>query len=186
MKKILDSQVNEIQSLLKVGDLRTTGKSDEVIKMVLSKPSMFKEVINAILTDDPGIRMRASDAAEKITKIHPEWLVPYKKLFLDKIVKIKQQEVRWHTAQILPRLKLTKTERKRVFGLLLIYLEDKSRIVKTSTMQALADIAIQDNTYLNQVRRLLSSLIKEGSPAMKTRGKKLLLALEKITDETKD
>ena len=87
---------------------------------------------------------------------------------------------------MLPRLKLTKTERKRVFGLLLTYLEDKSRIVKTSTMQALADIAIQDNTYLNEVKRLLRSLIKEGSPAMKTRGKKLLLALEKITDETKD
>ena len=87
---------------------------------------------------------------------------------------------------MLPRLKLTKTERKRVFGLLLTYLEDKSRIVKTSTMQALADIAIQDNTYLNQVHRLLNSLTKEGSPAMKARGKKLLLTLEKIKDETKN
>jgi hypothetical protein len=56
----------------------------------------------------------------------------------------------------------------------------------SSTMQALADIAIQDNTYLNQVNRLLSSLIKEGSPAMKARGKKLLLTLKKIKDETKD
>ena len=56
----------------------------------------------------------------------------------------------------------------------------------SSTMQALADIAIQDNTYLNQVNMLLSSLIKEGSPAMKARGKKLLLTLKKIKDETKD
>ena len=186
MKQILDIQVNKIQSLLKVGDLRTTGKSDEVVKLALSRPLIFKEVVNAILTDDPGIRMRASDAAEKITQIHPEWLNPYKKLLLDKIARIKQQEVRWHTAQMLPRLKLTKTERKRVFGLLLTYLEDKSRIVKTSTMQALADIAIQDNTYLKEVNRLLRSLIKEGSPAVKARGKKLLLTLEKITDETKD
>ncbi|MGB9440044.1 MAG: hypothetical protein WCB15_19005 [Desulfobacterales bacterium] len=178
--------MNKIQNLLKIGDLRTTGKSDEVVKLVLSKPPIFKEVVNAILTDDPGIRMRASDAAEKITRIHPEWLNPYKKLLLNEIAKIKQQEVRWHTAQMLPRLKLTKTERKRAFGLLLTYLEDKSRIVKTSTMQALADIAIQDNTYLNQVNRLLSSLIKEGSPAMKARGKKLLLTLKKIKDETKD
>ena len=79
---------------------------------------------------------------------------------------------------MLPRLKLTKTERKRVFGLLLTYLEDKSRIVKTSTMQALADIATQDNAYLNQVQSLLSRLIQEGSPAMTARGKKLLLTLE--------
>jgi len=183
---MLNRQSNKIQSLLKVGDLRTTGKSDEVVKLVLSRPPIFNEVVNAILANDPGIRMRASDAAEKITKIHPEWLNPYKKLLLDKITKIKQQEVRWHTAQMLPRLKLTKAERKKVFDILLTYLEDKSRIVKTSTMQALADIAIQDTTYLSQVHRLLSSLIKEGSPAMKARGKKLLLTLEKVTNETKD
>jgi len=172
--------MNKIQSLLKIGDLRTTGKSEEVVNMVLANPQLFDDVVNAILTDDPGIRMRASDAAEKITLIHSEWLHPYKKLFLDKISKINQQEVRWHTAQMMPRLKLTEAERKRVFDLLLTYLEDKSRIVKTSTMQALADIAIQDNAYLNQVQRLLSGLIQEGSPAMKVRGKKLLLTLEKV------
>ncbi len=168
-----------IEELLSIGDLRTTGKSEEIIKLVLANPQLFDDVVNAILTDDPGIKMRASDVAEKITKIHPEWLHPYKKLFLDTISKISQQEVRWHTAQMMPRLKLTKTERKRVFDLLLTYLEDKSRIVKTSTMQALADIAIQDNAYLNQVQRLLSGLIKEGSPAMKVRGEKLLLTIEK-------
>jgi len=172
--------MNKIQSLLKIGDLRTTGKSEEVVNMVLANPQLFDDVVNAILTDDPGIRMRASDAAEKITLIHSEWLHPYKKLFLDKISKINQQEVRWHTAQMMPRLKLTEAERKRVFDLFLTYLEDKSRIVKTSTMQALADIAIQDNAYLNQVQRLLSGLIQEGSPAMKVRGKKLLLTLEKV------
>jgi len=180
LKQVLDSQMNKIQSLLKIGDLRTTGKSEEVVNMVLANPQLFDDVVNAILTDDPGIRMRASDAAEKITLIHSEWLHPYKKLFLDKISKINQQEVRWHTAQMMPRLKLTEAERKRVFDLLLTYLEDKSRIVKTSTMQALADIAIQDNAYLNQVQRLLSGLIQEGSPAMKVRGKKLLLTLEKV------
>ena len=171
--------MNRIEKLLSVGDLRTTGKSGEVVKLVLSKPQLFEDVVNAILTDNPGIRMRASDAAEKITQMHPEWLQPYKKLFLNKISKINQQEVRWHTAQMLPRIKLTKAERKRVVDLLLTYLEDKSRIVKTSAMQALADIATQDLAYLNQIQRLLSSLIKDGSPAMKARGKKLLLALEK-------
>ena len=171
--------MNDIEKLLSVGDLRTTGKSGEVVKLVLSNPQLFKDVVNAILTDNPGIRMRASDAVEKITKTHPEWLPPYKKLFLDKIAKINQQEVRWHTAQMLPRFKLTKAERESVFDLLLTYLEDRSRIVKTSTMQALADIAMQDSAYLNKVQRLLSSLIQEGSPAMKARGKKLLLALEK-------
>ena len=170
--------MNRIEKLLSIGDLRTTGKSKEVVKLVLSNPELFEDVINAILADDPGTRMRASDAAEKITQKHAEWLYPYKKLFLNRITKINQQEVRWHTAQMLPRIKFTKIERRRVFDLLLTYLEDKSRIVKTSTMQALSDLAIQDNTYLDQVQRLLSDLIQEGSPAMKARGKKLLSTLK--------
>jgi len=53
-------------------------------------------------------------------------------------------------------------------------------------MQALADIAFQDHRYLNRVYGLLSRLVQEGSPAMKARGKKLLLMLDKIkTDDTK-
>lgn len=170
--------MNRIEKLLRIGDLRTTGRSKEVVMLVLSNPVLFEDVINAILADDPGTRMRASDAAEKITQIHSEWLHPHKNLFLERISKIKQQEVRWHTAQMLPRIKFTKTERRSVFNLLLTYLEDQSRIVKTYTMQALADIAIQDNAYLKEVQRLLSVLIQEGSPAMKARGKKLLLTLE--------
>lgn len=174
--------MNKIEKLLSVGDMRTTGKSGEVVQLVMANPKMFEDVVNAMLTEDPGIRMRASDAAEKITRTHPEWLYPYKKLFLDKISKIHQQEVRWHTAQLLPRFNLTKNERRRVFNILLAFLEDKSRIVKTFTMQALADLAVQDRAYLNRVKRLLNRLIQEGSPAMKTRGKKLLLILEKAGD----
>jgi len=114
---------------------------------------------------------------KKITHRHPEWLRPYKRLFINKIAKIDQQEVRWHTAQILTRLNLTTIERKQVFMLLLDYLDDKSRIVKTFSMQALAEIALQDKAYLGEVRDILSRLTKTGSPAMKSRGKKLLLKL---------
>ena len=172
--------MNSIEKLLMIGDMRTTGKSEEVVELVLSNPQLFKDVINAILVDDPGIRMRASDVAEKITRTHPEWLQPYKKLFLEVISTIDQKEVRWHTAQMLNRMQYTKIERQKVFDLLITFLKDRSSIVKTFTMQALADMAIQNRNYLNQVQRLLYKLTKEGSPAMQARGKKLLLALKKV------
>jgi len=122
--------------------------------------------------------MRASDAVEKITRDHPEWLKPYKKLFLNTIASISQKEVRWHTAQILPRLNLTKKEREMVYELMQSYLKDGSSIVKTFAMQALTDIAIQDNSYVGKVRKQVTRLMKEGTPAMKSRGKKLLAALD--------
>jgi len=173
-------RVNQIEKLLRVGDRRTTGKAEAVIKRVLSQPALFDKVMHAILADHPGLRMRASDVAEKITREHPEWLTPYKRLMIKRIASITQKEVRWHTAQMLPRLKLTKKERATVFGLLLVYLDDESRIVRTFTMQALAELAMQDQTYLDRVRDLIQELITHGTPAMRSRGKRLLVTLDKV------
>ena len=172
--------MNRIEKLLSVGDLRTAGKSEEVVKQVSVNPKLFADVVNAILVDSPGTRMRASDAVEKITRDHPEWLKPYKRQFLTEIANIEQKEVRWHTAQILPRLNLTKNERKKVYDLMLTFLEDESRIVKTFAMQALTDLAVQDSSYIDQVRKLVKRLMKNGTPAMKSRGKKLLVTLDKL------
>jgi len=174
--------MDQITKLLREGDLRTKGRSEDVVKQALKRPELFKDVVAAILDDDPGVRMRAADAAEKISRIHPEWLKPHKKLFLRTISRIDQQEVRWHVAQILPRFELTGPERRTVVGLMKSFLTDESSIVKTFAMQALADIAIQDDRYLPEVTKIIDKLIKNGSPAMKARGKKLLVKLNK-TDE---
>lgn len=163
-----------------INNLRSAGKSEVVVKLVLSKPELFDDVIDAIFIADAGTRMRASDAVEKITRDHPEWLKPYKKRFLNDIANIEQKEVRWHTAQILPRLNLTKLEREKVYKLMHEYLNDKSSIVRTFAMQALTDIALQENKYINEVRRLIEDLMRNGSPAMKSRGKKLLTVLNKV------
>jgi hypothetical protein len=169
--------MSEIEQLLSIGDLRSAGKSEVVVRKVLADPGLFGSVVKAIFSDDAGTKMRASDAVEKITRNHPEWLTPYKKLFLTKIAASEQKEVRWHNAQILPRLKLSGKEREKVFNLMLIYLEDKSSIVRTFAMQALADIALQDKSYKSKVYSLIIRLMENGSPAMKSRGKKLIKSL---------
>lgn len=154
------------------------GNSEKVVGQVLLNPALFKDVINAVLIDSPPIRMRATDAIEKITRVHPEWLKPYKKRILNDFANINQKEVRWHIAQLLPRLNLTKKEREKAYNLMLSYLKDKSSIVKTFSMQALTDIALQDGSYVDEVQKLIAHLIAEGTPAMKSRGKKLLVTLD--------
>ena len=127
-----------------------------------------------MLSDDPVIRMRAADAVEKITASRPEYLQPYKTKLIQQVAKIEQQEVRWHVAQLVPRLELSEEERAVVVEVLLGYLNDKSKIVKTFSMQALADLTEQDASLRSQVIPLLEELTKTGSPAMKSRGRKLL------------
>jgi hypothetical protein len=132
-----------------------------------------------MLSDDPIIRMRSADAMEKITAKHPEYLQPYKKKLIQQVAKVDQQEVRWHVAQMFPRLELGKEERAVVVEILLDYLDDKSKIVKTSSMQALADFAKRDVGLRLKVIKFLAELTRTGSPAMRSRGRKLLEELNR-------
>jgi hypothetical protein len=130
---------------------------------------------------DELIRMRAADAVEKLTVTNPEWLRPFKVRLIKLAARVKQQELRWHLAQLLPRLELSKRDRVMVVSVLRSYLKDESRIVKTFAMQSLADLAKQDPRLAESIRPLISSLIRTGSPSMKSRGRKLLLQLSALT-----
>jgi len=159
------------------GDRRSTGRSDEIVAVVLADPALFGQLIAGLSNPDPLIRMRTADAAEKVTLQRPELLQPYKEQLLDQVSTIEQQEVRWHVAQMLPRMELSPAERRQALNILLGYLEDESKIVKTFTMQGLADLAQQDPTLRDEVIPVLVELTASGSPAMRSRGRQLLKQL---------
>ena len=159
-------------------DRRSIGESNRVVAKVLADPGLFGVLFDGMLADDPLIRMRAADAVEKITLAHPEYLRSYKSKLIRQVAKVEQQEVRWHVALMFSRLTLTRKERRVVVGILLDYLKDESKIVKTFSMQALADIAEQDAVLRPSIVKLLEKLTRTGSPAMQSRGRKLLAKLK--------
>ncbi len=161
-------------------DRRSIGKSAEVVAAVLAHPADFGAVFEGMLAEDPILRLRCADAVEKITVQRPELLLPFKRRLLERVAKIDQPAVRWHVAQLLPRLALTPRERRACVALLRAYLQDESKIVKTFAMQALADLAAQETKLRGPVIRLLTSLTRTGSPAMQARGRKLLARLQKL------
>jgi len=164
---------------LRGGDRRSIGRSNEVVQEISRNPKLFSQVFEALLQADPVLRMRAADAIEKATVMHPDFLQHYKRRILQKVAAVDQQEVRWHVAQMLPRLRLTPTERDRAVSILFAYLEDKSSIVRTCAMQSLADIALQDPRLEVRFMPLLEHLTATGSPAMRSRGRKLLAVLRR-------
>jgi hypothetical protein len=74
--------------------------------------------------------------------------------------------------------KLAGAERRTVSVILTGYLNDTSRIVKTFAMQALADLAEQDDGLRAPVIRQIEELTRSGSPARQSRGRKLLAKLK--------
>jgi len=170
MRRILEN--------LKGGDLRSIGRSGDAVRAVSKNPALFSDLMAGLLDGDRVVRMRAADAVEKATRTHPEWLQPWKRALLDTVAPLEDKELRWHVAQLVPRLRLTSPEKARAVRILMGYLEDKSSIVRTFSMQALADLAAQDEQLLEQVVPLIERLTRTGTRAMKSRGRKLLKQLE--------
>lgn len=169
--------MHTILKMLEGGDRRSIGRSNEVVALVLENPELFDSLISGMTINDPLLAMRCADAAEKVTVLHPGYLLPYKRMLIEQLSKIEQKEVRWHVAAMLPRLPLTAKEQQCVFDILLAYTNDRSSIVKTLAMQALADLALRDVKLKPMVRRHVEELIVIGTPAMRARGKRLLSLL---------
>jgi len=166
--------VSDVLRRLAGGDRRSIGRANDVAAEVLRRPELFPQVFDGMFDADPMIRMRAADVVEKVTARHPEWLRPYKSVLLHRLAEDTQQEVRWHVAQMLPRLDLCSEERARSVGVLIAYLDDRSKIVQVNAMQALADLARRDPCLAQEVCQVLSSKASSASPAVRARAKKLL------------
>jgi hypothetical protein len=123
--------------------------------------------------------MRAADAAEKVTRKNRELLLPHKKELLGLMAETEQQELRWHIAAMVPRLRLNAKERQIAISALNRYLGDRSSIVKTFALQGLADLAQDDPGIRPGVIEILRAATRSGTPAMKARSRKLLLRLER-------
>lgn len=163
---------------LKGGDLRSIGRAEEVVQDILDNPSLFTEVFEGMLDDDPLVRMRSADALEKVSSKHPEYLQPFKNRLISEVSQVRQQEVRWHVAQMFSYLEVDEADRDEIIKILMSYLDtEKSRIVKVFSMQTLADLAGRDESIKPAVTRRLQELITSGSPAMASRAKKLLTEL---------
>ena len=171
--------MEDVLKKLRGGDRRSIGRVAEVVEEVLRRPRLFPALLNGMRDGDPVVRMRSADAAEKISAKHPEYLQPHKQMLIEEVATIDQQEVRWHVAQMLPRLVVSTRERDLVLEILLDYLNDKSTLVKTFSMEALARLAERETNLRSRVIPLLEELAQTGSPAMRSRGRKLLRRLDR-------
>src|SRR5262245_10893810 len=68
----------DVLALLSGGDRRSVGRANAVATMVLARPKLFRKLIRSMWDQEPVVRMRAADAAEKASRRKPELLRPFK------------------------------------------------------------------------------------------------------------
>ncbi|MGB9467518.1 MAG: hypothetical protein WBR10_20585 [Candidatus Acidiferrum sp.] len=167
----------KIAAMLDGSDRRSIGRASEVARLVLKEPRRFRELIECLWDENPVLRMRAADAAEKVSAKKPRRLDRYKAELLGLLAEAEQIELRWHLALMVPRLRLTAPERRRAAAALQRYLDDRSSIVKTFALQGLTDLARNDVGLRSKVKQLIEAAVQSGTPAMKARARKLLKQL---------
>jgi hypothetical protein len=163
-----------IAQRLSGGDRRSIGQADAVAAEVLAAPRLMGQVIDALASPDPIVRMRAADVAEKVSARKPGWLQLYKRPLLALMRTTEQAELRWHLAQMAPRLDLTRKQSREVETILFAYLHDGSRIVQAFSLQALADLAERDPRLRRRLLGRLRGLANRGSAAVRVRARRIL------------
>jgi hypothetical protein len=172
-----------VRSMLGGGKRLSVGRAREVAELLLTQPKRANQVAECLWDDDPGVANRAADALERASRKQPAILAPCKEVLLGRVVEASQNKLRWNLALMAPRLKLTLPETERAAGMLRPWLDDRSSIVKTCTMQGLAGLTRQNSSLLPEVLDLLRILARSGTPAMRARGRILLRGLERSSDQ---
>jgi HEAT repeat protein len=157
----LSMKVPKLLSILAGGDLRSDGRSQEVVEKVLSNPSLLPEVIKGLSIENDMIRGRTADVLEKVARIHYRLYPPYLSLLLDKAREDEVYMVRFHLAMLLGYLEVEGKMKKEVVDTLFDLLNDDSVFVQSWSIVSLTIIglsALQERAgIVEKIRPLLVS-----------------------------
>ncbi|KAB2864571.1 MAG: hypothetical protein F9K39_04660 [Exiguobacterium chiriqhucha] len=167
----------DIREVLSGGDLRSIGHVDAVVAYVGNDPDRFSELMTGLTDDRPVVRMRSADAMEKVTRRHPKLLRAHQASLFEQLQIATQQEV-WHLAQLMPRMTWTEEEASGIVHVLTDWIDtETSAIVIVNALQAMFDLSAVHPRFHDELKALLESQLETGSPAVKSRSKKLLQKL---------
>lgn len=166
--------MNKFEKNLRGGDLRSIGASNKIVKEIDTQDE-FDQLFRFLFHADRLVVMRAADAIEKISHRHPEYLQKHNKELFDIAGRNTEKELKWHLAQILPRLRLSKTDLDKSWKLLLIWAKDNrnSKIVRVNSIQALYELTLVDNKFAKELLELFLDLSREEVLSINARIRKI-------------
>lgn len=162
-------------SRLSGGRSCSTGQALAVAGEVLEHPELFAELFSGLAHEHPLTRMRMAYAVSKVADARPDLLQPHKDGFIDRLADPDNSHLcRACLLQTLRVLELTPDDIDLLKDILLDFMHSQSSIVKTFSLQALADFAEADPGLRPQVLPLLWDALENGTPAMRARARKLM------------
>ncbi|MDL2316872.1 hypothetical protein LJC59_07325 [Desulfovibrio sp. OttesenSCG-928-A18] len=162
-------------SSLHGGKRWSTDRAQLAAETVLREPELFELLFKGLTLEEPLARMRVAYAVSKVALERPDLLQPYKERFLDRLLDPDNSHLaRACMLQAMRTLTLDKEDIELLVDTLKDFLFSESSIVKTLSLQLLADFAAKDEGLRKDVLPLLWAARESGTPAMRARARKLL------------
>ena len=133
--------------MLTGGHPNSLGRTVEVVEAALAEPDRLDALFACYQSDDPVVRLRASNALKRIEKAAPDLMIPYIDRLLTEVAAVDQPSARWTVAQLFGRMAkaMTPAQRREAEALLKRNLEEEPDwIVQNTTMDTLAGWAKSD------------------------------------------
>jgi hypothetical protein len=166
--------MKDLNSLLAGNDLRSLGKSSEIIPLIDDQKS-FDKLFEYVYNNDRKIAMKTIDVIEKATSKNTGFLQKHKLEIIALSKAAKNIEFKWHLAQLLGRIKCTPGEIVIVWNILKEWVLNKkeSKIVRVNALQTLHDLVKIDTGLNTEFNEIIKKISKENIPSLNARIKRL-------------
>jgi len=160
---------------LLLGKDRRTVKQNRVVIQSIHDQHTFDELFSLVFHHERTLVMRAIDAVEKVTALHPAFLRPHKGQLLQVLKSAEHKELKWHVAQLVPRTELTEDELREVWHIFTYWVLNKneSKIARVNALQALFDLSKGNPLLKDEFNKIILTLEHEMIPSLQTRIRKL-------------
>jgi hypothetical protein len=163
----------DFRRLLSGGDRRGIADSAKVRAMVEQRPSHIKQLAALTADEDWLVVQRAIDLLEKFAHEHPEWIEPYKKVFIGSLADSDKWEIRLQIVRALPLFRWTPAQLKRVEEILTANVSFPQTFVRAWALDGLATLSVRRPRLAPLVLRQLAAFEQSPSKALQARARKI-------------
>jgi len=175
---------NKLRPLLTGGDRRDIAQSNRARSLVEETPSLVEELAALTTDDDWLVTQRALDPLEKLAHDHPEWVEPFKEVFIGPLSSSDKWEIRLQIVRALPLFHWRVSQLKRVETILLENVSYPQTFVRAWALDSLATVAAQRPKLGPIVERHLRAFERSSSKALQARARNIRARLKKARSLT--
>jgi hypothetical protein len=161
----------EFLALLSGGDRRSIADSDRVRALIARRPVRLKELAALTTHDDWLVTQRALDLLEKFAHEHPEWVEPYKTVFIGPLAESDKWEIRLQVVRALPLFRWTAAQRRRAEAILLDNIAFPQTFVRAWALDSLTTFAERNKKLIPTVLQTIEAFEQSEKKALQARAR---------------